>query len=215
MDTAYFSQKLAMCLLLRSDLDEYSSVVVTLSHTAFVFLLWLRLRENRGTQTQGIALLLFSCVIGLQIYSLVNAARYARTISTVAGTNPSAGVHGTSSSAWQFGFNIALFCYVVGCIAFCSSSAAWCLMKTIRGPVTRKRLQKAMLKSHLNHSLWVTTLPGHSKRTRAARRQALLAPNGRSMTTATRAPAETDYHLLRASGLGVSYTGTIAPLPPK
>ena len=158
-DCAQFSQKLVLCLLLRSGLDDYGCVIVTLSHTVVVFLLWLRLRPHRTAHTRTIALLLFSCVAGLQVYSLVNATR-----STAAAS---------MTDSWRFGFNVAMYCYVVCCIGYCLASAAQCAVAGIRGPrMTRRRLN-SMHKSQLNHSVWVAELDGVSANAAARQRPSI------------------------------------------
>ena len=149
-DTAMFSQKLVLCMLLQSGLDEYGSVIVTVSHTVLVLLLWLRLRPHRHAQTRAIALTMFSCVAGLQVYLLVNATRYATASAT------------KTASTWRFGFSASMFCYVVCCIVYCLTSVGWCAVQVVRGPVMTKRRQHSMHKSQLNHGVWVAELDAYS-----------------------------------------------------
>ena len=153
-DAALFSQKLVLCLLLSTGIDEFGSLVVTLSHSMLVFLLWLRLRPHRHPHMRSIAMLLFSCVIGLQVYSLVSVAGLAPL--TVA-------QHGSSSSGtWHRGFSTAVFCFVVCCMVYCLASVGWITVKVIQGPVMMQRQVKSMHKSQLSHGLWVAELGSYS-----------------------------------------------------
>lgn len=162
-DVVVLSQKLVLCSLmspeLRSRLNAFGSLIITLCHSIVALLLWLRLRPHRTPQTRHIALLLCSCVIGLQAYCLVAATRWDASSVLRSPTSP-----------WRFGFNVTMFCYVVGCIAYCLVSVVRSALAVIRGPTVAHRRQKSFRKTVLTERVWVDDLAVSGFTTSAAAR---------------------------------------------
>ena len=151
-DVALLSQKLVLCLLPHLGLDAYGSLIVSLVHTIAVFMLWLRLRPHSEPHLRQIALLMFSCVLGLQVYCLVAATRWDASL-----------VSRSPTSVWRFGFNVTMFCYVVGCIGYCLSSVVRSAVKIMHGPRIARRSLRTTPKSSMNSRTWVNELDGYAK----------------------------------------------------
>ena len=158
-DVVVFSQKLGMCLLMSAGIDAYGVIVITASHTVLALMTWLRLRPHRIPIVRQNALLLYTCVLGLQSYCLLAATRWSARSPT---------------SSWRYGFNVFMFCYVVGCIVWCCASIVRCVVVMIRGPTVGPRKAAAMVKTQFSNGIWVSELDGYSSHTVVARRLSSL-----------------------------------------
>ena len=188
-DAVVYTQKLAPCLLLYSGWNAYACALFTFAHCSVVLMVWLRLRPHHRTGSRNTALLLFTCVLGLQTYMVVDAARMVDVVAR----GPVA--------PWHHAFNIAVFCYVFGVTAFCLACAVWDGVRLMRGPVTKPRRAAVMRKSDQNYGLWVSVLGSfassrgagsggdtvhyHSAKPHALTRRLRVATAGASVMTPT------------------------------
>ena len=145
-DVLVFSQKLSPCVLVYLPVNAFGSTLFTLSQCSIVLLMWLRLRPHHGSRARSTALLMFTCVFGLQSYVLVGAASW----STAAAQSP--------VESWAYAFHAAMFCYVVCCIAWCCGQVAYCVFHILRGPVMAKRRSVSLRKSDLTAAVWIEEL---------------------------------------------------------
>ena len=150
-DLLTFCQKLAPCFLVYTSWRAYGSTLFTLTLTVVVFIAFLRLRVNANTgsrHSRSTALLLFSCIFGLQAYVLVGEARWFHA------TLPS------PVDGWRHGFHVAMFVYVVCCIVWVLYRVAERLVWIVRGPEMAQRKASAVHRLRKNMAAWTKELPG-------------------------------------------------------
>ena len=137
-DMFVYAQKLAPCALTYTRWQAYGSTLFTLTLTAVVFAAWLKLRvqSHQGRRhVRSTALLMFTCVFGLETYVLIGEAQWFNT--AVAGP----------VTHWQRGFHVAMLVYVVLCITWCVTQVALRLRRIVRGPALTSRPNKATVRT--------------------------------------------------------------------